>query len=384
MGLTETGFVRRTYDDILNAKIEKAKELFGQDIDTSEQTPLGKFIRINAYDQSLAEEEIEQVYYSHFPSTAKGQSLDRLLVFAGIRRTPATAASYKVTVTGEPGYTVPIGFLVGTDADLTFYNVEDTTIGEDGTCTITVLCTEVGTGGNTSAAAINKAINPDANIFSVGGAGYVAEGTNEETDVELRERFKGAIQGVGSCNEAAIRSALLRVPTVTSAIVIVNYTLEADSDGRPPKSFECYVNGGGNYRQEIAESIFAKKPIGVKTYGQESETVIDSGGYSHEIMFSYCEQVILDVGITVKVSTKFEQSGEADIESNVREYINGLGIGETVIPSALYGHIYSVAGVKEVTGLTLSADGAVYSGNVELDAWQIAQCGTVTVSVVTA
>lgn len=384
MGLTETGFVRRTYDDILNAKIEKAKELFGQDIDTSEQTPLGKFIRINAYDQALAEEEIELVYYSHFPSTAKGQSLDRLLVFAGISRTPATAAAYKVKVTGQPGYTVPIGFLVGTDTDLTFYNVEDTVIGENGTCTITVHCTETGTIGNVSATAINNIVNPDANIASASGTEYVSDGTNRETDAELRERFKGAIQGVGSCNEAAIRSALLRVPTVTSAIVIVNYTLETDSDGRPPKSFECYVNGGGNYRQEIAESIFSKKPIGVKTHGQESEAVIDSGGYSHEIKFSYCQQIVMDVAITVKVNTKFEQSGAADIENNVREHINGLGIGEAVIPSAIYGHIYSVEGVKEVTGLSISSAGVSYSGNLALEAWQIAQCGTVTVSVVAA
>lgn len=383
MGLTETGFVRRTYDDILNAKIEKAKELFGQDIDTSEQTPLGKFIRINAYDQALAEEEIEQVYYSWFPSTARGKSLDRLLVFAGIRRTPATAASYTVKVTGEPGCAVPVGFLVGTDTDLTFYNVEDTTIGEDGTCTITVLCTEAGIIGNTSATAINKAINPEAGVFSVSGVGYVAEGADEETDAELRERFKGAIQGVGSSNEAAIRSALLRVPTVTSAVVMVNYTLENDSDGRPPKSFECYVNGGGNYRQEIAESIFSKKPIGVKTYGKEKVTVVDIGGHSHEIMFSYCEQVVIDVAITVKVSTKFEQSGAADIESNVREFINSFGIGEGFASSAVYGHIYSVAGVKEVTELALYIGGLKCSGKVELESWQIAQCGTVTVSVVT-
>lgn len=45
MGLTDNGFVRRTYDDILNAKIQRAKELFGEDIDTSDLTPLGKIGR---------------------------------------------------------------------------------------------------------------------------------------------------------------------------------------------------------------------------------------------------------------------------------------------------------------------------------------------------
>lgn len=101
MGLTTTGYVRATYAEILESKIRKAKDLFGEDIDTSEITPLGKFIRINAYDQALAEEEIEQVYYSRFPNSASGVSLDRLCVFVGLTRNPATAARYKVEVFGE-------------------------------------------------------------------------------------------------------------------------------------------------------------------------------------------------------------------------------------------------------------------------------------------
>lgn len=384
MGLTEAGFIRRTYDDILNAKISKAQELFGQEIDTSELTPLGKFIRINAYDQAIAEEEIEQVYFSHFPNTASGQSLDRLLVFAGITRSPATEATYTVQVTGESGYVVPIGFLVSTDTDLTYYNVSEAKIGEDGTCVITVACTEAGTVGNCNASAINKVVNPDVNISAVSGVACVSSGTDVEGDAALRERFKGAIQGVGSCNENAIRAALLRVPTVTTAGVIVNATMETDGAGRPAKSFECYVNGGENYRQEIAQCIFEKKPIGIKTYGTEAENVLDAGGYLHEIRFSFCQQILVDIAVTVKVDTSFAQDGAAEIQSNIAEHINSLGVGVSVIPSSLYGHIYSVQGVKEVTVLTLSTDGAAYSGNVTLEEWQVAQCGAVTVSVVTA
>ena len=115
MGLTDNGFVRRTYDDILNAKIQRAKELFGEDIDTSDLTPLGKFIRINAYDQALAEEELEAVYYARFPNTASGQSLDRLLVFVGLTRNPAVSAVYSVKITGAADTVIEPGFLVGTE-----------------------------------------------------------------------------------------------------------------------------------------------------------------------------------------------------------------------------------------------------------------------------
>lgn len=98
MGLTEKGYQRRNYAEILEAKIQRAKELLGEDIDTSDQSVLGKYLRINAYDQAIAEEEIEKVYYARFPNTASGQSLDRLLIFAGISRNPALSAVYSVRV----------------------------------------------------------------------------------------------------------------------------------------------------------------------------------------------------------------------------------------------------------------------------------------------
>ena len=120
MGITETGFKRRTYDEILQEKIAKAQELFGEDIDTGELTPLGKYIRINAYDQALTEEEAEMIYYSIFPSTAVGVSLDRLCVFAGITRNAATEARYVVNITGTTGALIPYGFLVGTESGVNY------------------------------------------------------------------------------------------------------------------------------------------------------------------------------------------------------------------------------------------------------------------------
>ena len=66
MSLTELGFHRSTYDEILEDKIQLAQNLFGEDIETSEQTPLGKFIRIGAYDLSKAYEDLENIYYARF------------------------------------------------------------------------------------------------------------------------------------------------------------------------------------------------------------------------------------------------------------------------------------------------------------------------------
>lgn len=385
MGLTANGYQRRTYDDIVNDKIQRAKELFGEDIDTSDQGPLGKFIRINAYDQAMTEEALEAVYYARFPNTASGQSLDRLLPFVGIVRNPASAAVYSVNVTGTAGYIIKAGFLVGTDDELTYQTTQDYTIGEDGTCTVEVSCTEVGIVGNLSSAAdINKPVNPVADITGVQGLECLTAGAGEESDTELRARFSAAVSGTGSCNENAIRASLLRIPTVQYAAVIVNNDGAADSDGRPPHSFECYVLGGDEYEQEIAEAIFEKRPVGIKTVGDKAVTIIDISGTERVVYYSPAPKVMITVRAKVKATTAFPDDGIDLIQAGVAEYINGLGIGKSLVLSALYKPLYSVVGVAEVTSLELSTDGgSTYStSNVNVPEYSVAVCSNVHVEVV--
>lgn len=382
MPLTELGFSKRTFAEILAAKEQKARELFGEDIDTSELTPLGKFLRINAYDQAITEEEAENIYYSIFPSTATGQSLDRLCWSVGVTRNQATSAEYTVKVTGTAGATVPVGFLVGTDSELTYYNVEEKTIGENGTVDITVLCSQTGEIGNVAATDIYKIVNPVTNISSVVGTAQTVVATEVESDYSLRQRFEKAKEGLGSCNEVAIKAALMRIPTVTSVGIAVNDTDETDSDSRPPRSFECYINGGTDYHQQIAEAIFDKKPIGIKTHGDVSQTVTDDGGYTHTIKFSHTETLNVYVRITISVDSSFTTGvSEQEIKDNLREHINGLAVGKPTIISTLYEDILSVSGVTDVSEIKLGTNGQTYlNKNITATAYQNCTYAGLTIS----
>lgn len=364
MGLTETGYTRKTYDEILEDKIAKAKELFGEDIETDENTPLGKYIRINAFDQAELEETAEMIYYSAFPNTASGTSLDRLCPFVGISRNPASASQFTVEVTGTAGAEVPIGFLVGTESGITFYNTMAVILDENGTGEIDVECTETGEIGNVHYSEIVQIINPDAEITSVKGKAVVILGTEIESDYSLRKRFEMAREGSGSCTESAIKAAVMRVPTVTDAVVIVNETDEVDGRGRPPKSFECFVQDGTDYTTEIAQAIYNKKPIGIKTYGSISVDILDSAGKPYTINFSRTGYSRMYVKTTIITNAQFQgEKGNLEIKDNLEAYINNLGLGGKVIYSQLYGKIYSVTGVEEITSLQISSDGTNWYEN---------------------
>lgn len=384
MGLTEQGYIRKTYDDILNDKIQRAKELFGETIDTSDQTPLGKFIRINAYDQALVEEEAEKIYYSRFPNSATGHSLDRLMVFGAITRNPAEPAIYSVQISGEAGYTIPAGTLVGTDTDLTFYTLTEAVIGESGSCTVNVCCIEPGTVGNVNASAINKVVAIDASISDVVGVERLEDGKDEESDADLRARFTASIAGSGSCNANAIRAALLRIPTVKFADVVENDSSEADSEGRPPQSFESYVLGGEDYEQEIGEAIFDKRPIGIKTVGSKAVTIIDSSGNERTVYYSPAPNVVIAVRINVQTNSEFPDDGIERIQNNVADHINALGIGNSLALTSLYGEIHKVAGVVKVLLLELSTDGDTFSADdVTVPRYGVAVCNAADVEVTT-
>lgn len=362
MPLTETGFKRRTFDEILNAKIEKAKELFGEDIDTSDLTPLGKYLRINAYDQALTEEEAELIYYSIFPNTAIGTSLDRLCVFFGLTRNAANKSRYTIKITGTAEKTVPSGFVVATDSSIQFITLEDAVIGVDGTVETTVECAESGEIGNVQPSDIAIIVNPSADVDNILGITQTIRGEEVESDYELRKRLNIAKEGLGACNEDSIIASVVRVPTVTHAGIIVNETDEPDEAGRPPRSFECYVNGGEAYHEEIAKAIFDKKPMGIKTYGAIAQDIVDSGGFTHTINFSHTTEITVYVKMSIKTNYEFEgANGKQKIKNNLVTYIDNIGVGASVIYSSLFGQIHSVAGVQEVTELLLSTDGNTWT-----------------------
>ena len=393
-GLSDKGFARPSFDDILSERVKLAKELFGEDIKTGNDYAVGKHLRIGAYADAKSYETMELVYYARYPESASGVSLDRLCVYVGIQRNPATKARHKVTVTGTPEAVIPAGFAVGVSTRdienaLVFQSVEDAEIDTDGTGVLEVECTQAGLVGNVGEDEIAAIINPSADVSAITGSEILLYGADAESDAELRRRISLATEGAGSANADAIRAAILRVPTVISAGLIENDTSETDSAGRPPHSFECFVYGGDTdeYEQMIAEAIFSKKPVGVKSVSTSDEPVsvqvYDDGGYAHTVVFSHTETVSVKCKIQIKTDAEFEETGIEQIQKNMVSYIDGLGVGAEVVLSSLYGHIHAVEGVVDVPYLALSSDGgsSYKEENVAVEAWQVAKTTADDISI---
>lgn len=366
--LDDLGFHRPTYAELLAEQETRARQLFGDDIETGEATALGKYIRLNVYDYARLYELAEKIYYARFPNFATGVQLDRLTPFANISRNPATVARHIVEFYGIAGKTVEQGSLVATGDGVTFYTLEDVTMQDEGlglgTAQVTVECTEFGTVGNVAVGEIDRMGNPNGYVREVRHIALKLLAKDAETDKALRERFHDVVKGTGSGTWEALYGALGRITNVDGVVIVENDTAETVGT-MPPHSFQCYIVAPNTLDQQIGQTIFDKKPIGIKPLGEVEVTVLDSAGSAHVMRFSRAIEKQISLQATIKKTTSYPEDGTEQIKTNIANLINGLSNGDDVILSRLYSAIHAVEGVAEVADLKIKAgDGAFAAANI--------------------
>ena len=366
--LDDLGFHRPTYAELLAEQETRARQLFGDDIETGEATALGKYIRLNVYDYARLYELAEKIYYARFPNFATGVQLDRLTPFANISRNPATVARHIVEFYGIAGKTVEQGSLVATGDGVTFYTLEDATMQDEGlglgTARVTVECTEFGTVGNVAVGEIDRMGNPNGYVREVRHIALKLLAKDAETDKALRERFHDVVKGTGSGTWEALYGALGRITNVDGVVIVENDTAETVGT-MPPHSFQCYIVAPNTLDQQIGQTIFDKKPIGIKPLGEVEVTVLDSAGSAHVMRFSRAIEKQISLQATIKKTTSYPEDGTEQIKTNIANLINGLSNGDDVILSRLYSAIHAVEGVAEVADLKIKAgDGAFAAANI--------------------
>ena len=381
MALTEKGFIRPSFTDIYKAQVQRAKALFGAEVDMSEQTPLGKYTVLNCESIDELWQTLELVYYSRFPDSAFGQSLDRLSTFAGIRRNPATHAIHRVILTGKEDAVIPAGFLISTfNRELDFYTMESVTLSDSGT-DVKVACTTKGIVGNVQPGTIEYIVNPAADVNGVTHVELLESGFEIERDTSLRFRYKSAVSGLGTNSLDAIRAAVLRVPGVRGATLAENAT-DFPTGDLLPHSFAVYVLAPDSANQEIGEAIFAKKPAGIQSIGDIGISVLDDSGLEHEIHFYKTTQKDIWIRLTVHVDRElFSETSVEVIKTNIVEEIEVLPNGGTVYLTKLFKQIY-IDGVVNAFPLKLSTEGTQFTvGDVHCESYEVPRTDTSKIEV---
>ena len=129
------------------------------------------------------------------PDTAEADTLDRHASLRGVTRTPSTAATGNITLTGTNGIVVPTGTELQRSDGARYKTTADATIAS-GTATAAVIASALGAAGNAVIGIVLTLTSPIAGITNTAtvAAGGLVSGTDQETDADLLVRLMEKIQ----------------------------------------------------------------------------------------------------------------------------------------------------------------------------------------------
>lgn len=193
-----------------------------------------------------------------------------------------------------------------------------------------------------------------------------AEGRYEETDEELRERFRNSKFFQATNILEALVDAIRNVEDVSDVVIYENDSDTTNGLGVPPHSFMPIVLGG--LPTTIGQAIWQNKPTGIRSFGDTTVVIADSQGIGHNI--SYKTPATTPIYVSVNITNTGTMPGDvvAKLKEAILEYGNtNFSIGDDVVYSRLYTPINSISGFQVNSlflGITASPSG---TANVVID-----------------
>lgn len=329
----ESGFQRKAYVEIVEDMQARAREVFGDNINLSDSSPIGMFIQSIAWEISVAWDMIEQSYQSGFAYYATGNSLDKVASNAMKKRFKGSRAIVRLSFQGGYGVVVPKGFAVSTDDGLVFRTLEETEIiGTENT--VQAQADDVGEEYNVSPGAIVEIVNPTPNIEAVTNPAEAIGGTDVETDDAFRERHLEAMVPITGDNPAQYKVWAREIPNVGGAHVLPTepkpgYTtvLIANDDGLPA-SEELVA--------EVKEHILKQRPA---TAG---------------VVVASVKPKAINISASVRVEGNLEEV-RAILKRNIEEYFAEEALSAAYVSYARLGRmILSSEGITDYNDLTMN------------------------------
>ena len=167
---------------------ERILNRMSNDIDKREGSFVSNMISPTAVEFAKYYIELDNLLSIMFLEDATNEYLDKKVYDFGVERKLGTVARGNVKITGENGTHIPSGSELVSQSGLSFFTIEDVWI-DKGEAIVTVNAADVGIEYNIIQNSIDKFVDNIYGVESVVNEEEFTEGTNSETDEELRERF---------------------------------------------------------------------------------------------------------------------------------------------------------------------------------------------------
>nr|DAU48968.1 MAG TPA: Baseplate J like protein [Caudoviricetes sp.] len=343
--LTEEGIKIERLDSIVSTLENGLRQIYGQNIDLSPNTPDGQVVGLLAQIRMDFEELAENVYRQLDPDVATGAWLEQRVAYAGLMRRGANYSYLRsVALTGEPNTRLYSGIVVSDTHKVRWVLASDVTLDSNGSARADFRSEQLG--------AFNLAKNTNLTIETI-TLGLISAttqedaevGIEEETDIQLRERFLFSRTKNAQNSAEAINAKIAALPDVKHVRVLENNTGQRDSFGVEPHSINVIVNGGDS--ADIADVIYQNKGAGVGLQG-DTQVTLQRDNEQRVIKFDRAAMVDIQISMRCVRYEDFTQINKSEITEQLAKQV--FNIGQTVSLSRLYSPINQVGGfwVKEL------------------------------------
>ena len=342
----EDGLHLPTYNDILEKRINDTKTIFGLDIYLANDSP---DYQILANESLMIYETMQAIQYAYnqmSPVTAVGVGLSSLVQLNGITRNAATYSTCDVILTGTSAVTITNGKVQDESGNLwdlptpVTLQAAGSPAGEYYELTVSATCETPGA-ITAFAGDIDIVATPTAGWTGVTNAVAATPGQDAETDAELRTRQAISVALPSQTMLAGTIAAIAALDNVTRYEVYenpTNSTHYGDAgvpfEGAPVHSITCVVEGGTIL--DIAEAIYYNRGLGCYMNGDVETDITDAEyGTVTTVRFYRPVDVPIYVEFEIHQLAGYLTGTDVLIKAAVAEYINSLGIGDTLTISSI-------------------------------------------------
>lgn len=396
-GLTNTGFNVMTLQDLKSSVKERLKARLGADFNVADDSVIMQFLNGPLVELGLLWGTLGALHKSLDPAQATGEALDQIARLNGIARLGARRATGTIDATGTPGTIIPAGSrALNPTTQVTVETTAQATLDGAGEATIAVRAIEAGP-VNSAINAITQIITPVAGWASITASSALAGGRFKEDDADLRARLAVSTADGAVATEDAIKSALLRLEYVTSALVTSNRGLVIDADLTPPKTVRAVISpdltGDTEAEQAIVDALFRTLPNGIPSVGvgpnARSAVVLNQDGYEIEIGWEYPTNtpiyVDVDAVVDLNVGPLTVEEAKALIDEALTAQLVAQQVGQDVLlPDLLCALRDGVPGLRDATILFGTSPSPVGSAPVVVAFNRRATKGGISKNVVAA
>ena len=370
------GLLVKTSDEI-RADLETGfQDIYGTDINIDQNSPDGQMIGIMTQLATDLRELIAQINAGFDPDQAVGVILGQRVAINNIIRQGGTFTTQAIDIVTDQTVS-----LQGLDADFNDIDGAGFTIQDGAGSEWILIDSETLVAGSytrnfrarelglveTVIGTITNFVTIVLGVVSVNNSvGVLSDGSNEETDAELRIRRQRsvAISSTGYLN--GIEGALLDVDGVSNAKVYENITSSVDADGIPAHGIWCIVGGGAN--NDIANVIYTKKTAGADMLGAVSVDITTATGSVFTAGFDRPTAEDLYIKFDIQKTDSSALFDQAAIKSSIVSDLD-YDIGEFAETSSVTGialqAIIDNGGGGVPVNMEVSDDGIIYVDYLE-------------------